>query len=129
MDNIIKAVRFKAEIFDRVQFLFEEFNYNDHQVHSVIKFADKLNAEYLKRAVFPSLDCVPILGCRFVVNTRDAWERFEKSQYEKARVFVDSEYNLIYQRIAMGEFQPYMQLHKLPQARYIIQIERELILA
>jgi NRPS condensation-like uncharacterized protein len=82
---------FRAEVFDNLQFLFEEYKYNDHQLHCVITFSGKLNQDLLKKAVYLSMEIVPLLGSRYVVSTRHPyWESLEKTQYEKAVSFIDS---------------------------------------
>jgi NRPS condensation-like uncharacterized protein len=81
---------FKAEIFDKIQFLFEEYKYNDHQLHCVISFNNRLNRECIKRAFLYTLDAVPILGCRYIEDDNSPyWERIDKTKFEDAVVFIN----------------------------------------
>lgn len=67
-------VSFSAEIWDQMQFFFKE--YNDHQMHGVIYFEDVLNRDLIKQAFILSMDIVPILGSRFVINKFNPyWEK------------------------------------------------------
>ncbi len=89
--NNASSKHYRAEAFDKLQFLFEEYKYNDHQLHCIITFSGRLNKDLLKKAVFLSVEIMLILGSRYVVSTRyPYWESIEKSQYEKAVSFVDS---------------------------------------
>lgn len=79
MEN--SAERFRTEIRDRMQFFFQE--YNDHQLHGVIYFKDLLDWDCLKKAIFLSMDIVPLLGSRFVLNRfRPYWERSHYDEQE-----------------------------------------------
>jgi NRPS condensation-like uncharacterized protein len=85
--------RFRAEVFDKLQFLFEECQYNDHHLHSVISFKGRLQPDLLKKAVSLSIEAVPLLGCRFVLETRNTyWEKLEIVQSEKTLEFMDSDH-------------------------------------
>jgi NRPS condensation-like uncharacterized protein len=87
-NNKRETVRFKAEVFDKLQFLFEEYKYNDHQLHCIITFKGRLNRDIFEKAVFMSIESVPILGCRYVFDARDPyWESIGKSEYAKAISF------------------------------------------
>ena len=80
--------RFRAEMWDQMQFFFKE--YNDHQLHAVICFKALLDRQCIQRAVFLSMDMVPLLGSRFVVGKfHPYWEKV--SQYRDADIisFVD----------------------------------------
>jgi len=86
-----RDICFKAETFDKLQFFLDEYRYNDHQIHCVISFDGKLNREILKKAVLMSLEAVPILGSRYVVNSHQPyWQSIDSSRCEKAVSFIDS---------------------------------------
>ncbi|WP_308899099.1 hypothetical protein [Candidatus Desulfosporosinus nitrosoreducens] len=71
--NTNKTRRFRAEIWDQLQYFFQE--YNDHQLHGVIYFKDLLDWEAIKKAVILSIDIVPLLNSRFVLNCfRPYWQ-------------------------------------------------------
>ena len=89
-DSVKTTVRFRAEIWDQMQLFFKE--YNDHQLHAVIYFKESLlDRQFIQRAVFLSMDMVPLLGSRFVVDKcHPYWEK--AGQYRDADIisFVDS---------------------------------------
>lgn len=81
--------RVKAEIFDQIQYFFEENKCNDHQLHCVINLDNHIDKHFIKRAVLMSLDLVPVLSCRYVENTHGPfWLKIDKSQYEDAITFI-----------------------------------------
>jgi NRPS condensation-like uncharacterized protein len=57
-------MRYPAEIFDQMQFFFQE--YNDHQLHCAMIFENQLDEECLKKAVALSAQMIPILRSRYV---------------------------------------------------------------
>jgi NRPS condensation-like uncharacterized protein len=68
-------MRYKAEVFDKLQYLYEVTKYNDHQLHCVINLADKLDAGTMRKAVSLLLQTVPMLSCVYRHNDGDAyWE-------------------------------------------------------
>jgi NRPS condensation-like uncharacterized protein len=79
----------KAEVFDQIQFFFEENNCNDHQLHCVINFDNHIDKNLIKKAVLMSLDIVPILSCRYAEDyDGPSWYSIDKSKYEDAFVFI-----------------------------------------
>lgn len=81
--------RFRAEIWDQMQFFFQE--YNDHQVHAVINFDGLLDRDCLQKAVFLTMELTPLLGSKFVVNKfRPYWEKVSQFQATDIISFVDS---------------------------------------
>lgn len=84
-----KRLRFRAETFDLLQYLFQE--YNDHQVHAVLYFDRMIDISLLEKALCCTLEIVPILGCRFVGdNTRPYWEHTDEEYLKNLFTFVDS---------------------------------------
>ncbi len=80
---------FRAEIWDQLQLFFKE--YNDHQLHAVIYFEGLLDRRYIQRAVFLSMDMVPLLGSRFVIGKfHPYWEKVSGYQDADVISFVDS---------------------------------------
>ncbi len=53
--------KYKAEIFDCLQFLYNTTGFNDHQLHCVIKFESKVNARIMEKAVASLTKTVPVL--------------------------------------------------------------------
>jgi len=84
-----RTLQFNTEIWDQMQYFFKE--YNDHQLHGVIYFEDKLNKYLIKKAVLLSLDIVPILGSRFVINKfHTYWEKVNDFNDSEVISFVES---------------------------------------
>lgn len=80
--------RYRAEIFDKMQYLFQEFN--DHQIRAVIDFEGTVDRELLEKAVRRSVGMVPILGCRFVPDKRAPfWEEADGSHLDDLFSFID----------------------------------------
>ncbi len=87
-ENNQKKLRFHAEVFDKTQFLFQE--YNDHQVRAVIYFDGMAERELLEKAVRCSADFLPILGSRFVPDKiRPYWESIDEAGYQNLISFTD----------------------------------------
>lgn len=85
-------MKFKSEIFDELQFLFEVYKFNDHQLHCVIQFDNKINKQLLKKAVVLMLDVVPILGSAYVENGKQPyWQKVDTSKFKDIIIFVNNE--------------------------------------
>jgi NRPS condensation-like uncharacterized protein len=83
-------MRFKTELFDEFQLLFESYKWNDHQIHCVIDFNNKINKEILKKSVIFLLDIVPILGCAYVEDKKAAyWKKVEDFKWKDVIKFVN----------------------------------------
>ena len=71
-------LNFPAEVFDKIQYFFQE--YNDHQVRAVIYFEGLTNRVLIEKALHCSIDIVPILRCRFVLDkVQPFWEQADES--------------------------------------------------
>ena len=53
---------YQAEIFDRLQYLYQITGFNDHQVHCIIRFSSKVNAVIMNKAVTELIRTVPMLS-------------------------------------------------------------------
>ncbi|MFL0250852.1 WS/DGAT domain-containing protein [Clostridium neuense] len=87
---------FKSEIFDKLQFLFETYKFNDHNLHCIIHFNGNINKTVLKKALTITLDVVPILSSKYVENTKEPyWERIDSSSFKDILTFANtkSEFN------------------------------------
>ena len=85
-------MKYKAEIFDQVQFLFKVTGFNDHQLHCVINFQGKIDKNIMKKAMTLLLEVVPILGSAYVTNNgRPYWEKVNASKYQDIIIFTESE--------------------------------------
>ncbi|MGD9474882.1 MAG: hypothetical protein AB7V37_07770 [Eubacteriaceae bacterium] len=80
-------MKYKAEIFDKIQYLYEATGFNDHQLHCVIRFTGKINETLLRKATMMLLDVIPILSCRYYHNNGcDYWESIFTSIEEVIQV-------------------------------------------
>jgi NRPS condensation-like uncharacterized protein len=83
---------FPAEIFDMMQWLYESTGFNDHQVHCELGFASPLDEASLRRAVRLSLDAIPILATKYVMDEGPArWESIPRPDRERAFVATEDE--------------------------------------
>ena len=55
-------MQYKAEIFDQMQFLYSVTGFNDHQLHYVIRFKNKLNVPAMQKAAELLIKALPILS-------------------------------------------------------------------
>lgn len=88
---------FKSEIFDKLQFLFETYKFNDHNLHCIIRFDDNINKAALKKALTMTLNVVPILSSKYVENIKEPyWEKVDSSSFKDILTFVSnkSDFNL-----------------------------------
>ncbi len=82
----------KSEIFDQLQYLYHVTGFNDHQIHCVIKFENKINAEVMEKAVKGLVKQIPILSMSYVNQEgKSYWE--EKKLWSNIDLFqtVDNE--------------------------------------
>ncbi|MFA9463118.1 MAG: condensation domain-containing protein [Velocimicrobium sp.] len=85
-------MKYKAEIFDNLQYLYEETKFNDHQLHCVIKFENKLNADIMKQAIKLLLKVVPLLSCVYNHNNGNSyWETSIHSEFNDIFTIVSNE--------------------------------------
>lgn len=87
---------FKSEIFDKLQFLFETYKFNDHNLHCIIHFDSGINKSALKKAITMTLNVVPILSSKYVENVKEPyWEKVDSSSFKDMLTFVStkSEFN------------------------------------
>lgn len=77
-------MKFKAEIFDKLQYLFEVTKFNDHQLHCIIKFRNQLNEVVLKKALDLLIKTIPILSTKYVPCEGESyWLSVEPSEWEE----------------------------------------------
>lgn len=68
-------MKYKSEIFDKLQFLFKTYKFNDHVLHLVVDFDGKINKDILTKALILSTDIIPILRSKYVENLKEHyWE-------------------------------------------------------
>lgn len=85
-------MRFNAEIFDKLQFLFKVYRFNDHQLHCIMKFDNKVKKDVMKKALTLMFKVVPILGSAFVEDSVEPyWEKVEVSNFKDILTIVKNE--------------------------------------
>ncbi len=85
-------MEYKAEIFDRMQWLYEATLFNDHQVHCEIGFGSAPDETLLRRAVALSLEVYPVLATRYASRRQiPAWESIGGPDLERAFSATDDE--------------------------------------
>jgi len=68
-------MKYKAEIFDKFQYLYEATGFSDHQVHCVISFENKVDASVMKKAAQLLIKTVPILSRTYRnLSGKSFWE-------------------------------------------------------
>jgi Uncharacterized protein containing a NRPS condensation (elongation) domain len=75
-------MKYPAQIFDYSQYLFQTTGFNDHQLHCVIEYKDKINASLLKKAIYLLLQTVPILSRVYVNRSGNSyWEAVDPAKW------------------------------------------------
>jgi NRPS condensation-like uncharacterized protein len=68
-------MKYKSEIFDHVLQLYETTGFNDHQLHCVIRFTNKLEVSTMEAALIQFVKMVPIMSRVYRNNNGNAyWE-------------------------------------------------------
>lgn len=85
-------MRHKAEVFDKLQYIYEVTKFNDHQLHCVIRFSDKVDTDIMRKAVGLLLKTVPILSCVYRFNDGDCyWEDAKGLVIDNAFIVVNNQ--------------------------------------
>lgn len=84
-------MKYKAEIFDLMQRLYDETGFNDHQLHSVIRLRSRLDEAALEKAFDLTLKAIPILATKFVSKGKPHWESLATGARRRAFVTVDDD--------------------------------------
>jgi len=77
--------RLEAAIYDRVEYMFEELGFNDHQIHAVIRFAGPVDAGVMERAFMLVLSSMPLWSCRY--HHDQGADHWEEASFEPDEVF------------------------------------------
>lgn len=73
-------MKYAAELFDKVQYLFKETGFNDHQLHCILQFSGHLDERLLKQALYLLLQAFPILACTYQQKgSRTYWQTCDVS--------------------------------------------------
>lgn len=84
-------MRYNAEIFDYIQYLFQITGFNDHQLHCVIQFADHLDPVILEKAVYHFIKTVPVLSRKYKnYDGKSYWEDVEDKKWKHYFQVVDN---------------------------------------
>lgn len=85
-------MRYKAEIFDHMQYLYNTTGFNDHQLHCVIRFENKVNAEVMETSVRRLIKVIPILS-RVYYNDKgnSYWEGNDTREWTDLFIVVKQE--------------------------------------
>ena len=85
-------MKYKSETFDKVQYLYEETKFNDHQLHCVIHFDGKIDEAVLKKSADMLLQTIPILSCIYVHDSgSDYWESIDPLDFCNTLIIVQKE--------------------------------------
>lgn len=85
-------MKYKAEIFDYLQYLYKITGFNDHQLHCVIEFDTKVDSSIMKKAVEILINTVPIFSRVYKHNKGSSyWEDSEILQKTKFFYVVDNQ--------------------------------------
>lgn len=84
-------MKYEAEIFDKFQYLYDVTGFSDHQVHCVIYFNGKANAEVMQKAAYLLLKAIPILSRTYInLGKSSYWEDCAPSVFKDLFIVTDS---------------------------------------
>jgi len=84
-------MKYRAEIFDEFQYLYETTGYSDHQVRCVISFANKVDAGMMKKAAELLIKTIPILSRTYKnFGGNSYWEYAETSELKDLFTVADN---------------------------------------
>lgn len=76
-------MKYKAEIFDKFQYLYYAMGFSDHQVRCVITFNNNVNIAVMEKAAGLLMTTVPALSRKYVnLGSKSYWEDIDLSNYE-----------------------------------------------
>ncbi|WP_414732752.1 hypothetical protein [Acetobacterium carbinolicum] len=76
-------MKVKAEIFDKLQYLYDITGFNDHQLHGVIQFENKVNATVMQKAVNLLVKTIPMLSKAYKNEAGNSyWEEMEPENWD-----------------------------------------------
>src|ERR1019366_4634489 len=73
------------------QLLCDVKGFNDHQVHSVLRFEHCPDSEILKKAVISSIEAIPILGTRYIEGASPRGTSLNPNDFGRAFVIARTE--------------------------------------
>jgi NRPS condensation-like uncharacterized protein len=82
----VERMDYTAEAFDQMQRLWSVKEFNDHNLHCVLRFEHRLDAASLKRAVMASIEAFPILATRYISGVRPRWTSLDPEDFDSAFV-------------------------------------------
>jgi NRPS condensation-like uncharacterized protein len=85
-------MRYKAELFDRFQSLYEETGFSDHQLHGVISFQETVDAAVMEKSFRLLLEVIPILSSEYQVKDGNAcWKSVSPEKFKDVFTVTDKE--------------------------------------
>ncbi|AFA49988.1 WS/DGAT domain-containing protein [Acetobacterium woodii] len=76
-------MKVKAETFDKLQYLYEITGFNDHQLHGVIQFENKVNAIVMQKAVTLLVKTIPMLSKAYKNEAGNSyWEEMNRENWD-----------------------------------------------
>jgi len=84
-------MKYRAEIFDKYQSLYDAMEYSDHQIRCTIEFEEKINAKVLKKAAELLIKTVPILSRTYKDHgDKSYWEDADPTNVQDLFAVTDS---------------------------------------
>jgi NRPS condensation-like uncharacterized protein len=85
-------MRHHAEIFDHLQYLYDTTGFNDHQLHCVIRFEEKVNTQTMELAVRALVKSIPMLSRAYRnLGGKAYWEDMEEEKRKELFCTMDKE--------------------------------------
>jgi NRPS condensation-like uncharacterized protein len=85
-------MEYKAEIFDRMQLLYDKTGFNDHQLHCEMRLGSRMDEAALRKAILLTLASIPILATRYrATATRSVWESLGEGDLGRVFATADDE--------------------------------------
>lgn len=76
-------MRVKAEIFDKLQYLYDITGFNDHQLHGVIQFESNVNAIVMQKATTLLVKAIPMLSKAYKEDAGNSvWEDMDQGNWD-----------------------------------------------
>ena len=84
-------MKYKAEIFDEFQYLYETTGFSDHQVHCILSFENKVDASLMKKAALLLIKTVPILSRTYTnLGGKSCWEDTDSPNLNDLFIIADN---------------------------------------
>ncbi len=85
-------MRYPAQIFDHLQYLYHTTGFNDHQLHCVIRFENHINEKVMEKAVISLVQTLPVLSRAYVPFEGESyWEDMNPDRQKGIFQIVETE--------------------------------------